>query len=306
MTVGILVLVVLLHRPLLVWGRDLAYGYRYWVKDRERWKPLVDANVVTPWARPPLRLQFITLDTRGDDDLYVHQHNLNLQAYVTARNAVSPDAQYGYTFFRECPAHTFAHRHQSYWCKFFALREYLERPPVDAPPPDYVVWMDSDTIITDLSRDLLDILRKYSSHWFVGLDKPNRYDLVNAGVVIVRNSPQGRQMLRELTERWNGDWFQYFCAKTNGGLRGVWAATCYEQGVMNDLLQDPRYRDYCTVLPSSVVHNSGGQCSGEFITHLYQSTARTRERCFTPYTTSPLPHPSPEPTTTLSHYGIAS
>lgn len=273
---GLLSLLLIFNRRLQVWWADMRYFYTFQF-DR-LWEPYVDQNQLTQpasWKTVPVSICFLTMETRGEKDEYVRLHNANLQAYVAHQNRQNPQNKYAYVFQTACHPKRFHHHHNVYWCKFFSLREILAEGEYD-----YVVWLDSDTIITDFEVDFARVLSGYQSHWFAGLDKPDRYDLLNAGVVAVRRSPMGKKILRTITEAYNNEKFQRKCVQGDQ-LTGIWAQTCYEQGVMNEILYE-RYRDYVTILPPKYIHNSQ-RCEGDFITHMYNSSPTARANCFRPF-----------------------
>jgi hypothetical protein len=286
---GILVAMGLVFwRTFHVWWEDVRFAYKF--RLNKLWEPYLNQHALSPLSTlgiaPRVSLCFVTMETRGEKDDYVRLHNTNLEKYVAHRNQLQTGSQYAYKFVTACAPKRFQHQHNVYWCKFFYLREILEEGTYD-----YVAWLDSDTAIGDFSVDFARVLARYQGHWFAGLDKPDKYDLLNAGVVIVRNSKWGRKILRAITETYNDDRFQRKCVKNknrkdeNTTLSGAWAQTCYEQGVMNRLLYD-RFRDYVTILPPEYIHN-GMVCDGDFITHLYNSSAIARANCFRALIPSP-------------------
>ena len=139
---------------------------------------------------------------------------------------------------------------------------------------DYVIWMDSDTIIRNKKIDISRILSKFSSDIFIGSDNNPKYDITNAGVFFVKNTQIGIQFLKDCIVSITST-----CVKEDGSLKGVWAASCYEQGVINILIAD-KYSKYTTVLPNEIIFNYN-LCSDEvFIMHLYNSSNYDRVNCF--------------------------
>lgn len=279
---GLISLALIFNRTIQVWWADIRYLVQF--RFDRLWEPYVDCNRLSrpvSWTPHPISICFVTLETRGDKEEYVRLHNANLEAYVKHQNQQKHQNRYTYLFETKCTPKRFHHVHNAYWCKFFWVRELLEEGKYD-----YVVWLDSDTVITDMDLDFAEVLNGYQSHWFAGLDKPDQYELLNAGVVAVRNSKQGKKILRVITETYNDDKFQNKCIKKEGeNLAGIWAQTCYEQGVMNEILYK-RFREYVTVLPPKYIHNLN-RCEGDFITHMYGSTASARANCFRPFIPSP-------------------
>jgi hypothetical protein len=134
--------------------------------------------------------------------------------------------------------------------------------------------MDSDTIIKNFNIDIGKILNKYSSDIFIGSDNNTLFDITNAGVFIIKNSDIGINFLYDCI-----DYVSDKCLNNDGTLKGMWAASCYEQGVMNLLIVD-KYYNYTTILTNDLIFNYN-VCSDEvFIMHLYASSSNYRVRCF--------------------------
>jgi hypothetical protein len=139
---------------------------------------------------------------------------------------------------------------------------------------DYVVWLDSDTVIKNFNIDIGDIFNMFSSDIFVGSDNNLKYGLINAGVFAISNSDIGKNFLSECIQYINQD-----CFNSDGTLKGKWAGTCYEQGIMNILIHD-KYYLYTTVLSNKIIFNYNVCSSNVFIMHLYASTPESRVSCF--------------------------
>ena len=275
---------------LTYWNKDRIHTalrdmyQEYFFRFNEKWKPYIEQNGLTLLNNIPLSICFVTLETRGDAERYVKLHNQSLKEYVAHQNAKNHGHVYTYQFLTKCTPKKFPHNCNPYWCKLFAVRELLHENQYD-----YVVWLDSDTVIANPDIDFANVLNGYQSHFFAGLDIcPDYYDRINAGVFAFRNTDIGKTMIRALTEAYNDDAFQKRCVSTKDNkLRGTWALSCYEQGMMNEILIK-RFREYTTVLPCKMVHN-GNTCEGDFIIHLFDSKAETRARCFAQYTVPPTP-----------------
>jgi hypothetical protein len=239
----------------------------------DRWEPFVNQNQVVLPHTQPVTICFITLETRGDKEEYVKLHNRSFQEYVERQNR-NQQNQYSYEFITECDSTD--HRHNIYWCKFFQLRKALEQNKYD-----YVVWVDSDTVITDYDLDFAQLLKGYQSHWFVSLDNlptDKLYPSLNAGVVAVRNSDKGKEILQVITNIYNQDDFQTKCVSPQNTLNGAWSGMCYEQGVMNWVLYS-QYSDHLTILPEKYIQH-GNACKKGFIVHMFQSPSNLRTLCF--------------------------
>jgi hypothetical protein len=200
------------------------------------------------------KILIITYDNRPELS-YIKIHNENLTAYCAKFNIE-------YRFYDKC-------EYNNYWCKMYMLLQELKTNKYD-----FVVWMDSDTYIFNTSINISDIFNKYSSDVFIGSDNNSDYDLTNAGVFAVKNTDDGKQFLADCINSFNSQ-----CKKPNGELKGQWAATCYEQGIMNILIADKYYK-HTTVLTNDIIFNYNRCNNNVFIMHLYASSAEYRTKCF--------------------------
>jgi hypothetical protein len=262
--------VLLAWFPLWTFYKDLRYemSFRY----GERWKPRLDALPLTlVHPDPPTRLCFVTLDDRSAE--YIDLHHRMFERYVREHNKRGHARRYSYRADTACRVTKYAHTHNPYWCKFFWLRELLESDAYD-----YVVWVDSDVGIANFDLDFAKVLLAYESHCFAGLDNVGQYDILNAGILGIRNSTMGRDIIRAITEAYNQEGFQNRCLTSSQSLRGWFGSSCYEQGIMNDLLFQ-RFLEATTVLGPEYIHN-GKTCEGGFLVHVYGSSEQTRANCF--------------------------
>jgi hypothetical protein len=201
------------------------------------------------------KILIITYDNRATLP-YVKIHNENLKKY-TEKWGIE------YKFFDKC-------EYNNYWCKMYMVLEELKKNKYD-----YVMWMDSDTFIFNTDINISDIFNKYSSDIFIGSDNNSDYDLTNAGVFAIKNTQDGKQFLADCINSFNSR-----CKKANGSLRGIWAATCYEQGIMNILIADKYFKN-TTVLTNDIIFNYDKCNNDVFIMHLYASSSDYRTKCFT-------------------------
>ena len=200
------------------------------------------------------KILFITYDNRYQEE-YVKIHNYNINQYVDKWD-------YKYQFYNSCNKNV-------YWCKMFMVTDAIESNNYD-----YVIWLDSDTVIKKFDIDIGNILNNFSSDIFIGSDNNNHLDITNAGVFIVKNSKIGIDFLKDCIKELSNK-----CIKKDGSLRGSWAGSCYEQGVINILI-DKKYYKYTTLLTNDIIFNYN-VCSDEvFIMHLYASSPDYRVRCF--------------------------
>jgi hypothetical protein len=272
----------MLYSSPVLWD-DLNFFWDFAI--RNKWEPYIENNKVSIPKQSQPSLCFVTFETRGERDEYVRLHNHNIRAYVDYQNSKSEKKRYTYRFLTTCQSNI-NHPHNVYWCKFFCFQNILEEAQYD-----YIVFLDSDTVINDFELDFAKLLAGYESDWFVGMDK--HFDFrdignLNAGVVIVRNSKMGNKIIDTIIDTYNDDNFQIKCINENKKLTGFWAGVCYEQGVMIQILFD-RFRKYLTVFPPNIIHN-GRKCEGKFIVHLFASSAEDRAKCFRKYTSQLITH----------------
>lgn len=260
--------------------------YSSYFKYRNRWEPYMEQNKLSHIPNPkPVSLCFITLETRGERDEYVKLHNRSFQQYVDYHNKLGK-TRYAYKFFETCCADAIPHRHNVYWCKLFCLRETLEKGEYD-----YVVWVDSDTIIRNREIDFGEVLQRYDSDWFGSLDAHKdilkvlkiQHPSINAGVLAVRNSEMGKKILGAITDVYNEPVFKLKCVSDKNELKGAWSGLCYEQGMMNWMLHS-QFSKHITVLPSQYIYH-GNSCEdqGQFIIHLFQNSSESRAKCFSKF-----------------------
>lgn len=197
---------------------------------------------------------FITFDNRPYLK-YVKIHNRNIRKYAKKWN-------YKYIYLDKCD-------HNTYWCKLYLVLKYL-----NSEKYDYVVWLDSDTVINNYDICFGDILDNYDKDIFVGHDNHPIFYLINAGVFAIKNTTIGKQFIIDCIDKHNS-----ICLTKSGGLRGLWAGTCYEQGVMN-LLITQKYNKNTMILPQNIIYNYGTCNNDVFIMHLYGASESEREKCF--------------------------
>lgn len=231
----------------------------YLIYKKAKLSSLINNNKknITELSKPYLKykIAFITFENREEE--YINLHDINVKKYCDKW-------KYDYHRIKENNSNL-----SPYWYKVLLVSEIIESDKYD-----YVFWMDSDTIINNFNIDLgEDILHKYNSDIFVASDNI-KYDIVNAGLFVVKNSETGKQFIK--------DWLNLYlpmCEKGNGKLKGVWAMTCYEQGTLNKLIVD-KYNKNTTLLNNNLFKNSVHCDNKDFITHLYANNSHNREKCF--------------------------
>ena len=240
------------HSNMKILNDDVNY-YKKFYKSKKI-ENLTNNNKLNSINAKKNSILFITFDNRENQD-YVKIHNSNINKYVKKFG-------YEYSYINHCDKNL-------YWCKIHLVLEALKTKKYD-----YVVWLDSDTVIKNFTIDIGDIFNMFSSDIFIGLDNNSNYDLANAGVFAIANTNVGISFLIECIEYVNKD-----CFNPNNTLKGKWAASCYEQGIMNILIYD-KYYPNTTVLTNKVIFNYNVCSNDVFIMHLYASTPASRVSCF--------------------------
>lgn len=207
------------------------------------------------------KILFLTIDNRDKLD-YVSVHNKNLELYAKKWG-------YDYVF-----SNSINPNHDVYWNKIYVIKEYLEKNNWD-----YVVWLDSDTII-DINFDIKNMINKYNNHIIIGKDKSLMNDLnciVNAGVFCIKNTKIGRMFLEDCIKTRKET--KYICTDKKNNMRGIWTCLCYEQGVMNKYIWD-KYHYATTVVPRNIINNTDDCDENAFILHLCGEKNINRKKCF--------------------------
>lgn len=200
------------------------------------------------------KILFITYDNRYQEE-YIKIHNYNINKYVEKYG-------YEYKYYNRCNQNV-------YWCKIYMVLEALQKNKYD-----YVIWLDSDTIIKNFDIDIGNIFNLFSSDIFIGSDNNSKYYITNSGVFGIKNSEIGIQFLNDCINS-----FDNKCLKADGTLGGRWAGTCYEQGIMNLMISN-KYSKNTTILTNSIIFNYNVCSDNVFIMHLYASDSNYRVKCF--------------------------
>lgn len=236
-----------------VYENDIQYFKKF--KNNNTMKQLLNNNMLGIKTAKKNRILFVTYENR--DNEYTKLHDASMEAYCK---------KWGYSYKR---VRQNKYDVNVYWVKLFLVQEELYSGKYD-----YVLWLDSDTVIKQMDIDIGDIFNSYSSDIFVGSDNNPKYDLINSGVFAIKNSVEGLNFLQDCIDKMTNK-----CFGPNGKAKGMWAASCYEQGVMNMVIAD-KYSKQTTVLPNKYIFNFN-QCSNEvFIMHLYASSTADRVACF--------------------------
>jgi hypothetical protein len=224
-------------------------------------KYLLNNNLLASGGLTNNKIAIITYDDRKNME-YIDLHNKNIDKYCKKWN-------YEYKFYDKCT-------HNVYWCKIYMVLDLLKSGKYD-----YVMWLDSDTIIKNYEISIDSIVNKYSSDIFMSennnLLEPGG---LCSGVFIIKNSPIGISFLEDCIKL-NTD----TCKTPDNKLKGFWAGICYEQGAMNRVILDKYYK-YTTNLPKQYIYNNYlksnmDTCNKDtFIIHAYGTPDTLRTKCF--------------------------
>jgi len=250
----ILILIKLLSpdNNLIIFKEDYNYFEKF--SEKNNIEKIINNNKLKKPLNKKNKILFITYDNRYQEE-YVLIHNYNIKKYAEKYN-------YEYKYYNRCNENV-------YWCKIFMVLNFIKKNKYD-----YVVWLDSDTIIKNFDIDIGNIFNMFSSDIFIGSDNNKLFDITNSGVFAIKNSDIGIKFLNDCISHINKK-----CINDNGSLKGVWAGTCYEQGVMNILIAD-KYLNYTTLLTNNLIFNYNVCSDDVFIMHLYASSSDYRTRCF--------------------------
>jgi hypothetical protein len=237
----------------IIYNNDLNYVITF--SNNKDFNKLDNNNIKTNYTIKKYNILIITYDNRINER-YIHIHNKNINEYVKKWN-------YKYKFTNTC-------NYNAYWCKIYNVLDELNTNLYD-----YVMWMDSDTFINNFNIDIGNIINKYSSDIFIASDNHKKYNIINSGVFIIKNSLIGKQFLSDCINN-----IQPRCINKNGTLKGLWAASCYEQGIMNLLIKNKYYKN-TTILSNDIILNYYLCNKNVFIMHLYANSPMDRYNCFT-------------------------
>jgi hypothetical protein len=195
------------------------------------------------------KVTIVTMETRPLRAL--KYHNKNIQEY---------SAKYGYSYI-------FLDHYENklelpiYWKKIQLLQEQLTK----VKPNEYVMWMDSDTMVChDIPLDAL-FEEGNSKSIFIGKDFP--YGPYNAGVFIVKNNERGRGFIDDCINEYLS---RKECRNEKGDLilGKEWSGSCYEQGIMNTLLMTDYKNDVHTIDHTFLI-NTNMPMTSTVILHLF-------------------------------------
>jgi len=143
-----------------------------------------------------------------------------------------------------------------YWAKVFETNKILN----ENNDIDYVIWVDSDAFFIDSnSNKLNNLLNKYSNYsMIISSDMPPwEYNDFNAGVYIIKNDENGKNILNKWLSYYNKDKWNFNNLNNKWICNGPWAGIDYEQGSFVEyILKDNEYNKYIIKLPYYILNNN--------------------------------------------------
>ncbi len=142
---------------------------------------------------------------------HLQLHDMNVQTYCDRHN-------YTYIKCKNEPINEM--KIPVYWYKLLKMRTIIQ-------DYDYVMWLDSDTVISDQRKRLESIVSK-KIYIFIGTDYGTK--TLCAGIFIIKNSRIGINFLDKCLDKLNDP--ECFNEDRTKCL-GPWAGSCYKQGQMS-------------------------------------------------------------------------
>lgn len=192
------------------------------------------------------KILIVTLETRKSKMLDIHNNNISNYCKNNDYNYMFLDK---YENEIDMPI---------YWKKIQLVNDLLNNKNYD-----YIMWMDSDTLVLEPDIKIDNILGDKSI--YIGKDYGK--NIYCAGVFIIKNDNIGNIFIKECINTYiNND----KCKDKNGNysLNSDWAGDCYEQGIMNKLLKT-KYKEYTYILEPYIIWNLDLPVSNIFILHLF-------------------------------------
>ena len=214
------------------------------------------------------RIAIVTAEDR--DDEYIRLHDSNVFEYCTLHD-------YDYIRTTNCDKS----ESSTYWCKVNKVNVLLDEY-------DYVMWLDSDTIIlnnTPLESIISEFKDKDVMYGMNNVGILNNIAItVNAGVFIIKNSQIGKDFITDLLTRIKN---LPLCVDDNNKETGLWAGVCYEEGLMNILIKGKKYSRNSHIDRNKYILNIIGdkvpKIENQFILHLAGWDNTKRKEIFQEY-----------------------
>lgn len=209
-----------------------------------------DSTQETKGFNKPLKIAIVTCENR--DDTYIKIHDDNFTKYCDRHN---------YTYIR-CHNEPLDIKLPVYWYKIAFVNKILKENKYD-----YVLWVDSDTLVTNMNIKIEDIVKSNKDIYIANeIDGGILTKVLNAGIFMIRNSKIGNEFLDECLEKlkdktcFNDDYTK---------ILGKWAGECYEQGHMNKLIHT-KYLDYTDIVSNDIFFSSAFVAINRpFIMHVF-------------------------------------
>jgi hypothetical protein len=230
---------------------------------RDKSKYLTNITII-PQAK--LRICILTIENRNLDYISISDNSITKYAKLHGYKYISLKS-----YKSDLPV---------YWWKIQYMQEILHLY-------DYVLWLDSDTLITNPVIPLEYLINMSNSDIYIGKSclmstqyfSPI-YHLCSyfapycAGVFIIKNSLCGHNFLKHCIYTYKNN--PKCIVDGKYCLTGRWAGECYEQGVMNTLLIDS-YKDFTFTAPTSFVLNTYEPNFKSVILHKFSNKCKTDE-----------------------------
>ena len=232
----------------------------------------------TKFSSVPFKKRKILIITTEDRDKeYIRLHDLAFGEYATKHD-------YEYLRLQNCSKEEAS----TYWCKMYKVKKALELGIYD-----YVVWVDSDTIITNIHKSFDELISEFGEpDIIIGFDdlfinyfipKFMEFKQYNAGIFFIKNTEVGKNFINDCISRIEGN----SSCIVDGKEQGIWAGACYEQGIMNLLIKtkykDYSYIDYSNKLLMNICEFNNSKNSKSIILHLAGFRDKKRAEVFKYY-----------------------
>lgn len=196
----------------------------------------------------------VTIETR--DTNVIRVHNKNIKSYCK---------RYGYKYFFRDDYHNPLNLPVYWWKLQFILDQMISQ----GKKIDYILWLDSDTVVAHDQR-LEEIVRfAPTASIFIGknFSPDGNNQTYCAGVFMLKNNDVGKQFVKDCLDAY----LHNPRCKVRGKytLVGEWAGECYEQGVMNHFLKTKYASDMYELSPEHAMN--GPAIFNGFIVHVFEN-----------------------------------
>jgi hypothetical protein len=248
----IITLIIIYKNYIKIYVSDLVYLFNHYFINKKKINDnltINNVNKINEINKSDNKIIILSFDNRTNIN-YIEDHNKNIENYCKKWKNV----EYQFSYYTN---------KNPYWNKLYLVLEKLLTNNYN-----YVMWMDTDSMFVNQDIDITNILLLFNSDIFIGHDNDynNCENVLNAGVFIIKNSINGINFLKEA--------IAYFedskCLNDDNTLKGLYAARCYEQGTINDLIYSKYYK-YTTILSTNVIFNTYycNENDKSFILHNY-------------------------------------